>query len=241
MTNVALFYAQAAPVSLDRHRNWNVDMDAGYAFSRHTNSVPLTTVEFEAAGREYPIVFAATGESVFPVVLLGLHDRENLFINEAGQWDGRYLPAFIRRYPFIFASENENQTYTLCIDEGFAGCNQDERGQSLFLEGGERSEYLERMLAFLGRYQAEHKRTSEFCRRLVDADILESVQANVELTSGDKFSMGGMSMVNRAKLKELGPEQVKEFFDADFLALIYAHLLSLGAFQQLVDRVAKAT
>ena len=80
MSRAALFYEQAAPVRAERHAGWSVDMTAGYAFSRRVNAVPLTTVEFLRASREYPIVLAGDDESLFPHVVLGFKDRENLYI-----------------------------------------------------------------------------------------------------------------------------------------------------------------
>ena len=50
-----LFYEQATPVTTDRHGKWSVQLGQDYAFSRSTNSVPLTRVEFSRAQRySYP-------------------------------------------------------------------------------------------------------------------------------------------------------------------------------------------
>jgi hypothetical protein len=40
---------------------------------------------------------------MMPVVLLGMRDKENLYVNESNQWEAKYIPAFIRRYPFVFS------------------------------------------------------------------------------------------------------------------------------------------
>ena len=135
MTNQLLFYGQVNAVSSERHRNWSVER-AGYAFSRNTNSVPLTTVEFGHASRVYPVVFAGAEGGKLPVAILGLKDRENLFITDKGDWEAAYIPAFVRRYPFVFATQDEGKTFTVCLDEGFSGCNEEQRGERLFDDEG---------------------------------------------------------------------------------------------------------
>ena len=93
------------------------------------NSVPLASVEIPHAAREYTIVFAGTDE-VQPIVLLGVGAQENLYVTEDGGWDAAYIPAFVRRYPFVFSKSAEGDKFTLCIDESWDGCNQEGRGQA---------------------------------------------------------------------------------------------------------------
>lgn len=59
------------------------------------------------------------------------------------------MPAFLRRYPFVFSSNDDASTFTLCIDEEFDGLNQDGRGERLFDSEGERTQYLQNVLGFL--------------------------------------------------------------------------------------------
>ncbi len=238
MSSQLLFYEQATPVSSERHRDWCVER-AGYAFSRATNSVPLTTVEFRRAAREYPIVLATTGDGRIPVAILGLEDRQNLFITDDGGWNARYIPAFVRRYPFVFATADEGKTFTVCIDEGFAGCNQEGRGEALFDEQGNRTAYLGQVLAFLQEYQLQFQRTREFSDRLAELELLEPMQANVALAGGRQLALTGFEVVSRARLKSLAADQLKGLLESDALELIYAHLHSMDNFAAMVDRLAE--
>ena len=102
MTTQLLIYEKAVPVSPQRHGDWSVKAGADFGFARHVNSVPLMAAEFPAAAAEYPVVFTGT-DNVMPAILLGAREKENLFVAEDGSWDGRYVPAFVRRYPFVFA------------------------------------------------------------------------------------------------------------------------------------------
>ena len=117
MATQLMIYESAVPVSHNRHGKWSIDAGADFGFSRSVNSVPLTAVEFPSAASEYVIIFAGTGEVVTPAVLLGVRDQENLYLSEDGAWKARYVPAFLRRYPFVFSSTDEGKNFTLCIDE----------------------------------------------------------------------------------------------------------------------------
>ena len=85
---------------------------------------------------DYPIVFAGDEKSVIPVILLGMRNDENAFVGPNGNWKSRYIPAFVRCYPFVLALSDDNEQYYLCIDETFAGFNQSDEGPALNGEDG---------------------------------------------------------------------------------------------------------
>jgi len=235
-----LFYEHAVPVTAERHGKWSVELGRDYAFARSTNSVPLARVEFSRAAREYPIVFAGPEEQPFPLAILGVADRQNLFIADDGTWAADYLPAFVRRYPFVFTTTDDAQTFTLCIDEAFSGCNEDARGERLFDEEGKPTRYLDNVMAFLREYQAEHQRTQAFGKRMAALELLEPVQANVALPGGQRMSLTDFKVVSREKLKQIRDTALKEMFTSDDLELVYLHLQSLHNFAGLVNRLSKA-
>jgi hypothetical protein len=117
MAKQLLLYERAVPVNPKHHRDLSVKSGADYGFAREVNSVPLMAAEFEPASSEYAIVFAGQDKDVMPVALLGVRDQENLYIDDKGTWNAKYVPAFVRRYPFVFSSDNSGQTFTLCVDE----------------------------------------------------------------------------------------------------------------------------
>lgn len=238
MAGAVLFYGEATPLTEERHLDWSVETGTDFAFARRTNSVPLMAVEFPSAAQEYAIVFADAGDGpTLPVAILGIEDKQNLYITDDGGWKAAYIPAFVRRYPFIFATGDEGKTFTLCIDEGFAGCNQEGRGQRLFKEKGKRTEYLEGVLKFLQDYQAQHQRTQTFCQRLNEFGLFEPMQANVSLESGEKKTLAGFNVVSRERLKALTAEQAQDLLRRDELELIFIHLHSLRNFGAMLNRL----
>jgi hypothetical protein len=231
-----LIYEAAVPVSQARHGNWSVEVGADYGFSGKLNSVPLMAVEFPVASAEYAMVFGGTGDVVMPAAILGLRADQNLYVGKDGAWDAKYIPAFLRRYPFVFSSRDEGKTFTLCIDEGFPGFNQEGRGQRLFGDDGKPTPYVDNVLKFLQQYQVEFSRTQAFCKKLRDLNLLEPMQAQISMDSGEKMSLTGFSAVSRARLKTLSADVIADLLKSDELELIYNHLLSMRNFNLMRER-----
>lgn len=236
MATQLLFYEAAVPVSASRHGNWSIE-PRDYAFSRNINSVPLTAIEFAAAASEYAIVFAGQPGALMPAAILGVRAAQNLFLDAAGEWDARYVPAFVRRYPFVFSSPDQGQSFTLCIDETFAGFNQQGRGQRLFGDERKPSAYTDNVLKFLKQYQLEFQRTQRLCRKLEDLKLLEPMQAQLKLQSGERMSLAGFMAVDRKKLKALPDATLAELARGDELELVYLHLQSMRNFGLMRGRL----
>jgi len=238
MATKLLIYENAAPVSKTRHAGMSVEVGNDYGFARNVNAVPLMAVEFPSAASEYALVFAGDEKEVMPAAILGLRDQENLYLSE-GDWRARYIPAFVRRYPFVFSSADEGKTFTLCIDESFAGCNKQGRGERLFDDAGKPSQYVDNVLKFLQQYQFEFQRTQALCRKLRDLNLLEPMRAQVTLGSGEKMALTGFMAVDRGRLKTLSAERLAELAKSDELELIYTHLQSLRNFAAMRERLAE--
>jgi hypothetical protein len=231
-----LIYEAAVPVSHTRHGNWYLEVGTNYAFCRSVNSVPLMAAEFASAALEYAVVFGGTGNVVMPVAVLGLRPGQNLYVTNQGSWPAKYIPAFVRRFPFVFSSRND-KAFTLCIDEAFPGFNQSGRGERLFGDDGKPMPYVENVLKFLQQYQLEFQRTQGFCKKLQDLNLLEPMQAQINLGSGEGMALGGFSVMNRARLKTLSSDVLTDLVHSDELELIYTHLVSMRNFATMRDRL----
>jgi hypothetical protein len=237
MTTQLLIYETAVPVSSGRHAKCSVEPGTGYGFTRKINSVPLMAVEFPQAAPEYAIVFAQNGSDVVPVVILGARSGENLYLEEGDGWSAKYIPAFIRRYPFVFSGSDDGKTFTLCVDEAFQGLNYQGRGHALFTAEGKHTPYVDNVLKFLQEYRAQFLRTQAFCRKLAELKLLEPMQAQFTLGTGAKMSLGGFQAVDRTRLKALPAETLAQLAATDELELIYLHLQSMRNFTDVKDRL----
>ena len=234
----ALNYEKPVLLDRERHRVRRIRPSTGFGFARHANSVVVTGVEFAEACKEYPIVFARqAGQQVAPVAVLGLRQRENLFVDAQDRWTAAYLPAFVRRYPFVLA-ELGGDRLGVCIDEAFPGVN-DAEGEALFDAQGGNTPFLQNAIDFLQRFQQEHQRTQNLCRKLDALGLLTEMQARADLVDGRRLTVAGLLVVDEKKLGELPDAAVLDLFRSGELHLVSMHLLSLSNLNRLGDRLAE--
>jgi hypothetical protein len=243
-----MFYEKPVALNKEVHKDLKIGPnETGFSFAKNTNSVLISGMEFVHAAKEYPIIFIKAGDRVLPVALLGFRKDENLFIDEAGVWDAKYIPAFVRRYPFVLAeapddtnadSEADGKRLAVCIDETFPGLNKDE-GKPLFADDGQPTELLDNAIKFLKEYQAQYQRTEIFVNRLNDLDLLTGYTASAELKDGEKLSLSGLMVVDEKKLMALDKKEAMELFRSGELGWIYAHLFSLSNMNAVVARITQ--
>lgn len=234
-----MFYRNVVALSRERHKDWYIDTEQGYRFAENTNSIYIVASEFGPAAREYAIVFARDSEGkAIPAILLGLQRDQNLILDSTGRWQGDYVPAYVRRYPFILASTAEmGDQFTVCIDEGYTGFNTAHEGERLVAEDGTQGELLSRSVKFLQEFHQHTLLTVNFCNTLDSLGLLDNMQAEISLNSGAKYSLTGLTCVTRAKLAALTAEQLKSLFDQGYLDLIYMHMHSLNNIDKLMRLV----
>ena len=240
MAKQLLIYESAVPVSASRHAHVSVEANDSYAFSAGINAVPLMAIEFLRASAEYAIVFAADGDDIMPVAVLGVRNEQNLYLSPDAHWKADYIPAFIRRYPFVFSSSTDAKLLTLCIDESHPGVNRDGRGSALFGADAKPTPYVEKVLEFLKEYQLQFERTRQFGHRVKELGLLEPMQANVTTPKGEKITLGGFLVVSREKLRVLSGDTLQQLAKNDELELLYLHLASMRNFNEVKDRLISA-
>jgi hypothetical protein len=233
-----LFYERPVPLNRTQHKDLRLKPVPSLKFALNAHSVPLTGVEFPAAARDMPILFAGTEiANAGPMALLGLRQNENLFVDANGQWaPGTYIPAFIRRYPFVLAEkppEVEGDDFTVFLDEAYEGFGTSE-GERLFKEDGTDSELLTNAVNFLGEFQQHVTRTKWFMEQLRKHDLLEPRNITLQ-KDGKTINLNGLFVVSEDKLRQLDEKTAHEFLKEGVLGWIYAHLLSLAN----IDRVAQ--
>ena len=236
-THYPLFYRNITPLQKEVHKDLYLEKKEDYSFTDKSNHIYLTAVEFTLAGLDYPIVFTQADETIIPVALLGFAQKKNLFLDTDGKWSGRYIPAYIRRYPFILAStEFNSDNFNVCIDETYSGFNTQKRGNPLFQEDGSESELLKNVVEFLREYQGHVNLTVRFCARLQQLELLEDVQANLRGPDGKEHSLSGFKIVNRDKLKNLNDTDTLDLVKTDMMQAIMAHVISMNNLHFIRDR-----
>jgi hypothetical protein len=232
-----LFYKNVVALDREQHRNLRVRPLPDLAFLGDVTAVPVVVGEFADIARQGPVGFLRMsgdeGGGLIPVALMGLPGGRNLYLDANGKWTGGYIPAFIRRYPFLF-SENGDKL-TVCIDRDFQGFNETE-GEPLFDAAGEPSEFTKNAMNLLTEYPRQVALTQAFTKRLQDAGVLQDSAAEIKLEDGRSTTINGMLTVDDAKFRAIPEATIKAWFDGGDLGCVYAHRISLG---HLVDLCRK--
>jgi len=236
-----MFYKKPVVLNKNSHKELKlVEKNDRFGFAKKTNSVVLAGVEFAEAAKEYPIVFAQMGQDkIAPVALLGFRDQENLFVNQQNEWDGRYIPAFIRRYPFVLAQTDNQESLSVCIDEDYEGLQQDE-GKAIFTAESENTPLLDDILKFLSEYQQQFQRTEIFIKTLQQLDLLTPLKAAVKIDQQQTLGLQELLVIDEQKLLNLDDEQSLKLMRSGELGWVYSHLISLSNLATLAKRTVPA-
>lgn len=238
-TNLPLFFKQPAPLDAKRHAKVALAATQDMSFAATTNSILLNAVEFTEAARQYPIVFTQE-ENPLPAAILGL-ESGNYFIDAKNQWkDGAYIPAYVRRYPFVFMEVPEREQLVLCIDEK-APQYRDKAGKGdLPLFTGETpSELTKNALEFCTAFQNHFQITQNFCAAIKEAGLLEPTRSDVKLYNGREIHLSGFQVINEKKVAELPEATILDFHKKGWLPLIYFALMASSNWKRLIDIAAE--
>jgi hypothetical protein len=244
LINSAL-YRQPVLLEAAQHRKLKMGALADFSITKNMHAVFVTATEVPQAALEFPVVFVHTGDRdgsgralISPIVLLGLVGNENLFL-DGPRWDARYIPAFIRRYPFLTANLRGASAPGVLIDIAWSGFSEAGEGEPLFDDKDQPAPALQRAIRFLEMFEAEAQRTRLFCARLGELELLKEMKADATLPDGTKMSVDGFFTVDEDKLAKLPDATVVELHRSGMLGLLNLHLASLANLRHMVERKAR--
>lgn len=240
MSELPLFYSSVTPVDSQRHRAFRIrPAEAPFAFAKGAQFIPALAEEFISAARQLPVVFLRVGKRFAPVFLCGVRSGRNEMVDGDGKWGADYVPAYLRRYPFVMG-EREGADPIVCIDTSFAGFSEEGEGERLFDDEGKQTAHMGTVVQIVADYAQAAKRTESFVSRLDELDLFKSVNIDIRRPGAGEFGIHGLAMIDEAKLAKLPAEDFIELRDRGYLQAIYAHLMSMGAVQVLSVRMQNA-
>lgn len=234
-----LFYNDLMPLNSRDHAAWRTRALESADFLKGAHAIPLTVDEFVEAQRDLPIVFTA-GEDPLPIALMGLNEGVNTYVNDSGKIsDPVYLPAYVRRYPFMLAKLAPEATeLSLCFDPTADTLGAFSEGESLFGDDGQATENTKRILDFCDSFEQAGQRTKAFIDELKAHDLL--MDGEIAITLNDKpdqaYTYRGFQMVNQEKLRDIPAAQLETWNKNGLLAIVHAHLFSLDQMRKIFSR-----
>lgn len=207
-----------------------------FGFARALHAVPLAAAEMPAAMRSYPIVFVGADHA--PVAITGIRKGENLFLDAGGGWVApHYIPAYLRRYPFILAGDSDAEELTLCIDRDCPRLTAaGEADSDPLFEGDAPGEITARALAFCEEYNTLHNITRRAVALIARHGLFAERRGRVSLADGSSFNLTDFEVIDEAALNELPDAAFLELRHGGALALIYCHLASMNSWSSLIER-----
>jgi hypothetical protein len=188
--------------------------------------------EFGSAMPHLPIAFLPGAKHPAAVFVVGLEPGSNLFLDDDGSWNGGYVPAYLRRFPFIVGDLPGGESL-LCVDEAHP---RPQSGERLFSERGEPEPALVRVRDLAVDYKRSADRTDLFCEQLQRLELFTSVSLNAKTAGGGNSVVHGLWIVDELAFDRLKPDDIKELHELRLLKPIVQHLASLATISKLGDR-----
>lgn len=239
ITGQVPLYKRPEPLNPQQHGDLGIkSAEKPFAFMKEAHFVPLTVAEFAPAGLNYPVIFM--GDSKMPAAVMGLNQGENLFVDAEGNVPvDAYVPAFIRRWPFVLAQGNAGEQMVVCIDRDAEVVS--ETPDVRFFENGDISDFTKNAVQFCENFETERQRTEAFVKLMTTHDLFEMKIARFtprhpDGTEGEQVQIADYFGISEEKLRALSPDALVQLRDNGALQQIYAHLMSLLNWEALIAR-----
>jgi SapC len=242
LTGTVLLYKKPEPLSLAAHEKLGLkNIERPFGFVATTHVVPLTVQEFGVAATVMPIIFAPDRKT--PLAVMAARSGENQFVNADGNWEiDCYIPAFIRRYPFVFAADQAADSFVVCVDveADMIGENPDVP----MFQNGQPTAYTNNAMEFLQDFERQRRTTDEFMKAVTEMDLLEDktvtfTPTNADGSQGTPVKVADYIGISEEKLNALPAAKLLDLKQRGALPAIYAHLVSLLQWQKLVQRTLR--
>lgn len=230
-----LFYGAPEVLDPKRHAGLGLDEKVAYGFTAKANAIPVNAAEFARVARDYPIVFIGT-DDLKAAAVVGLRKNENLMVDSKGAWaTDTYIPSYVRRYPFIFVSDESAQKYALCIDRNSERII--ENAKAPFFDGDGLTQLGKNAMEFCTAFQREHIASEAVIKQLQALDLFVVHQGRYTLPNGDTLTVRDFKVIDEKRFNELPDDVFITLRKTGALAVVYCHLLSMNSWPNLLKRM----
>jgi len=228
--------ANIVPIRKEQHQNLKLAQTRDLSHIAGQHIIPLTAAEFAQGSASFPIVIVKNpdSEQYRSVAMLGVEAGENLFYQD-DKWTAVSIPQSIGIAPFSLGIDPEKEnTLIACVDldSDFVG---EDKDLALFEEDGKDSEVLVNVQQALGRLYDNERMTEQFIKELQDNNLLQELELNIALSTGEQKKLVGIFTINEEKLKDLPDDKVLDFHKRGLFVPIYSMLGSISQINRLAQ------
>ncbi|WP_045679817.1 SapC family protein [Martelella endophytica] len=234
-----LFYKKPEVLRFETHKDLAIVAKDDFSFTSEATAIPLSVSEFMPAMRHYPIVFIEA-EGPTPVAIIGIRQGQNLMLGKGGKWAaGTYIPAYIRRYPFILVQAPDQDTRYLAVDREsklVKPIGADTSAKRIFNEDGTPSATVQPMLQLCEAYHQHRAQDAAFLKAIKDSGILVARHADMEFPDKTRYRLDGFEVVDVERYRALPAKTLKEWTEKGWTDAIALHLASAQNWSLLLER-----
>ncbi|MGB3627226.1 MAG: SapC family protein [Henriciella sp.] len=244
LSGQVLFYSNPQPLSAEKHGGLGIkQVEKPFAFLGKAHAVPLTVNEFGLASTSYPIIFVGADKT--PIGAMGIRQDENLFVSKDGDIDPDfYVPAFARRYPFVFANDQQQQRLLLCVDRDAPMVSN--QPEVPFFENGQPSQFTQNAMNFCQDFERQRQSTEQFVKTIDQLGLFTQKAATFQPRDQQGNDSGALQTIaeywaiDDQKLQELPADKIEELHRNGILAAITAHSISLLNWSRVINRAIRS-
>ncbi|WP_156807775.1 SapC family protein [Henriciella marina] len=243
LSGQVLFYSNPQPLNVDKHGGLGLkQIEKPFSFLGKAHAVPLTVNEFGLAATSYPVIFV--GADKMPIGAMGVRENENLYVKD-GQIDSDfYVPAFARRYPFVFANDTTQERLVLCVDRDAPMVTN--KPEIPFFTDGQPSEFTTNAMNFCRDFEGQRRRTEEFVKEMDKLGLFSERTASFQPRDNQGNSTGESQVVakywsiDEEKLNALPDAKLVELQRNGMLGACFAQIMSLLNWSRVINRALRA-
>ena len=239
-----LFYKNPEVLRFEQHKDLGLVAKQDYSFTADATAIPLSVGEFMPTIRHYPVVFIEA-DGPTPVAIVGIKQGQNLMVDKSGKWAaGTYIPAYIRRYPFILVQAPEQDNRYLAVDREsklVRPMSEAKNARPIFNADGTPSDTVQPMLQLCEAYHQHRTQDNAFLKAIKEADILVSRHIDVEFPDKTRYRLDGFLSVDIERYRALPAETLKAWTEKGWADAIALHQASAQNWGLLLERNQKST
>lgn len=218
------------------HAGLRIVRGHGAAYGDAVNQIALFLPEYEEAQRDYPILFLRQEDGTLQAVaILGLDRDENLFLEGDGRWSAGYVPAMVRRGPFLIGFAQGEPVIHVDLDHPRVA-QPDGPGDPVFLPQGGQAPALERALDALRAIHVGHDAAGPASALLDELGLVEPVSLDVQVSDRDSYSFNDYLAITHEKIASLDGAALARLNQAGLLMPAVFAAASLANVNRLIAR-----
>jgi hypothetical protein len=207
-----------------------------FSFAKSLTIIPITYSEVKHLCCLYPVVITEIDGNDTLAIITGLKDH-NIAIDENGKFRGKYIPAYLRKYPFILVNDTENEKLLLGLKDD-ADCFDNDEGEALYDAQGNVMPLVENIMSLLKNFESEIQITKNILTKFKEQHLLEPSQIKVNLDDTE-HTIGGFSVIDKELFLTLEDQFLADAVKNGWTEFIELHRLSLNNLSILTKGIEK--